>query len=88
MALSAVPNRNIRTLYVGIHLGNPPAFEIRADESLTATPIDCHFMGQGAGKQDLDFLLEILHKIEAAYRNSTALSLCLQGIQIKRDAQC
>lgn len=81
-------NNNIRTLYIGVHLGGGPSFEIRADTNATATPIECRFSGQGLGPADREFLLEILHKIEGAYGSSPALSLCLVGAEIKPDLEC
>ncbi len=81
-------SNSIRTLFVGVHLGGAPSFDIRADEDSTATPIDCRFTGQGTGSADRDFLLEVLQKIELAFANSTAVSLCVQGVEIKRDSEC
>jgi hypothetical protein len=81
-------NNNIRTLYLGVHLGNPQSFEIRASESASDTPSGCKFTGQGLGPGDLDFLIEILHKIEVAYGPSSPVSLCLNGLEIKRDSEC
>ncbi len=81
-------NNNIRTLYVGIHLGGAPSFDIRADEDAAATPIDCKFSGDGIGPADRDFLLEIVNKIVGAYANLPTLSLCVDGAQIERDSEC
>jgi hypothetical protein len=81
-------NNNIRTVYVGIHLGGAPSFELRADSNATATPIECRFNGQGIGVPDRDFLLEILRKIEIAYGTAPAITLCLNGTEIRRDSEC
>jgi hypothetical protein len=81
-------NDKIRTIVVSVHLGAAPAFEIRADEDATATPVDCKFSGQGAGPADKDFLSQLLEKLMAAYGASPAITLCLQGQRIKRDTEC
>jgi hypothetical protein len=81
-------NNNIQTLYVSVHLGDAPSFEVRAAEDPTATPTDCGFSGYGTGPGDRDFLVEIVQKIASAYGNSPALSLCMGGPQIKPDSEC
>jgi hypothetical protein len=81
-------NDSIRTVYVSVHLGDVPAFEIRADEDATATPAGCRFWGQGAGPGDRDLLLEVLDKIAAAYAATPTVALCVRGSQIRRQAEC
>src|SRR5207249_6209787 len=78
-------NNNIQTVILMVRLGNAPSFDMHADEDPTATPSGCRYSGSGTGPGDLDFLLEILHKLELAYGNSPAVSLCLNGLTIKRD---
>jgi hypothetical protein len=81
-------NRDVRTVFVAIHLGGAPSFDIQADEDASATPRDCRLSGQGTGPADRDFLLDILHKIANAYGNAAALSVCIQNGQITRDPDC
>ncbi len=83
-------NRNIGTVIVMVHLGNGPSFDVHADEEPTSTPSDCKYSGSGTGPGDRDFLVEILHKLELAYGrpNVPPVSLCVDGLTIKRDAQC
>lgn len=80
--------QNIGTIHLSIHLGQPVTFDVKADPSPTAVPSDCHFTGGGMGTGDTAFLQELLAKISAAYGNGSAVSLCIQGTKVRRDADC
>ena len=80
--------REMRTVIINVHLGGAPSFDIRADESATATPADCRFSAHEAGPAARAFLVEILEKVRLAYANAPVASLCADGARILPNSNC
>jgi hypothetical protein len=81
-------NSNIRTVVVTVHLGGLPSFDIRADESATASTMDLRLTGQGTGPADRALLVEVLDQIRQAFGSSPALTLCVNGRTIHDASRC
>jgi hypothetical protein len=80
-------NNNINTVVIIVHLGTR-SFDVKADESETATPSGCRFTGGGMGGGDNAFLQSLLAKIGGAYGTNTSVTFCVDGNSILPDQRC
>jgi hypothetical protein len=86
-------NNNIQVVYLTVHLGPAPSFQIKADDtSSTTDSADCKYTGGGTnGTADKAFLQQLISKLNTAFAsNSPTISLCIDpnGWEIDSDSQC
>jgi hypothetical protein len=80
--------RDMKTVIINVHLGGAPSFDIRADESATATPAECRWSAHEAGPGARDFLVELIEKVKLAYASTPSAPLCTDGPKIRPQAEC
>jgi hypothetical protein len=61
-----MPQSSIQTVFLTVHLGNAPIFNVKASPSPTATSGACVFTGNGNAGDD-KLLLQLLKKLANAY---------------------